>query len=922
MCGATCLSILFQRRWRQDATGILTTRFVACVLIGLISACCLGCGKGQKRPLTIPVQGTVKFKNRPLTNGYVHFTPVTAGTTHPARGLIRPGGKFVMSTWSPGDGVQPGDYLISVVSFKARTAGSSATTQSASKPPRARTPAIPKKFFEPKRSGLRETITEDRGNRPLELNLTGKEPEPAPAPDPLPATDPLPVTGPQEVASREGTAPPSEGESDFIDSGMTGDSIWDQHFVLISSTAALSMAALIAGTIYIYRRKLRADAVSGPAFRAAAGGAILGYSRNSGQAAGPMDPQKTAAVLYERLSRTGGAGKIATRKSSGPPPLMGTDGSASPLQATYAADTGAADVGAADAAEVAADVEQAAERVAPPAEPADEDSRTVSPPEVDDFFTEYVMAESVTNLPEIGKTSRLLRKKSRNRSRKPKMLGGPPAEPAVAQERGDAEERQTLVFGSGVADEVENGVQESFASPEAPALPDQAFVHPAAECGSGVLVPQTQGQPIVLDKLTTVIGRSRSCDAVVRSSRGVSRRHCCITRVGEHYVIRDLDSANGLRVNGMRVVDSVLKHGDEIGIGNLAFVLSFPAATPGSGEIAAARQADVDHLGGAGSDDEAVDNAVEHEADAASGDPSHEPDDEPDDEFVRQREAAMRILQTNGNVYLQLSRSETARIDRVGDLPARPFHLLAAAFGNLSHDIDGDFLKMLVDFKYLQTIDLSSTPITDDSVAPLKEMTQLKGIALCATAVTDRSLEYLSGHQEMRVVRLRRTQISNYGLAILGGMRHLKTLDLRGTRITDGGLAHLSGLEDLEYLDVSHTAVGNAGLAHLRRMSRLTRLVLSVTAVRDAGLEDLSELRALKTLLLFQVDISDVGIRHLEGLTNLETLDLESTRITDAGLESLARLPALRHLYLSHTAVTQAGLQKLHETLPQCEIYA
>ena len=69
------------------------------------------------------------------------------------------------------------------------------------------------------------------------------------------------------------------------------------------------------------------------------------------------------------------------------------------------------------------------------------------------------------------------------------------------------------------------------------------------------------------DPLT--IGRLPECDVVV-SDPAVSRRHAEIRRRDGTFVVVDLDSTNGTRVNGAGVRDRVLNDGDEIRVGSVA----------------------------------------------------------------------------------------------------------------------------------------------------------------------------------------------------------------------------------------------------------------------------------------------------------------------------------------------------------------
>src|SRR5262249_41642362 len=50
----------------------------------------------------------------------------------------------------------------------------------------------------------------------------------------------------------------------------------------------------------------------------------------------------------------------------------------------------------------------------------------------------------------------------------------------------------------------------------------------------------------------------------------------CIAQVKDYLVIRDLCSTNGIRINGHKVAEGELRHGDEVTIGNFQFRVSWP----------------------------------------------------------------------------------------------------------------------------------------------------------------------------------------------------------------------------------------------------------------------------------------------------------------------------------------------------------
>jgi DNA-binding NtrC family response regulator len=78
--------------------------------------------------------------------------------------------------------------------------------------------------------------------------------------------------------------------------------------------------------------------------------------------------------------------------------------------------------------------------------------------------------------------------------------------------------------------------------------------------------PQTgQRCPVEGDRL--LVGKDASCDLVLEDVT-VSRQHLEIERVGDRFVIRDLESTNGTSVNGTRIREAFLAPGSTIMAGN------------------------------------------------------------------------------------------------------------------------------------------------------------------------------------------------------------------------------------------------------------------------------------------------------------------------------------------------------------------
>jgi pSer/pThr/pTyr-binding forkhead associated (FHA) protein/tetratricopeptide (TPR) repeat protein len=82
---------------------------------------------------------------------------------------------------------------------------------------------------------------------------------------------------------------------------------------------------------------------------------------------------------------------------------------------------------------------------------------------------------------------------------------------------------------------------------------------------------------IDLDQDEIVIGRGKECDVVLNDKKS-SRKNTIIAKVGNRYVVRDLDSSNGTYVNGESVKERELSADDVIRIGEVE--IHFVALNP------------------------------------------------------------------------------------------------------------------------------------------------------------------------------------------------------------------------------------------------------------------------------------------------------------------------------------------------------
>jgi pSer/pThr/pTyr-binding forkhead associated (FHA) protein len=92
------------------------------------------------------------------------------------------------------------------------------------------------------------------------------------------------------------------------------------------------------------------------------------------------------------------------------------------------------------------------------------------------------------------------------------------------------------------------------------------------------LLLQPEGSTLELNRPEMLLGRLSEADVRVRSPE-VSRRHCRFVFAEGQWEVFDLNSLNGVWVNGLRVQHAVLKSKDILHIGSYDFEVEIGPAT-------------------------------------------------------------------------------------------------------------------------------------------------------------------------------------------------------------------------------------------------------------------------------------------------------------------------------------------------------
>lgn len=151
--------------------------------------------------------------------------------------------------------------------------------------------------------------------------------------------------------------------------------------------------------------------------------------------------------------------------------------------------------------------------------------------------------------------------------------------PAAAGQQAMATARQPDLAVAGAAtvpvQAVVAGAHSSLPTVQHPAVSASQVKGPEKPARLIVISTNFARQEFPLDKAAVVIGRTDDND-VVLNHRSISRHHAKIVRENDHFHIVDMQSANGVRVNGEEYGKVELRKGDQIDLGHVRLIFVPP----------------------------------------------------------------------------------------------------------------------------------------------------------------------------------------------------------------------------------------------------------------------------------------------------------------------------------------------------------
>jgi adenylate cyclase len=109
---------------------------------------------------------------------------------------------------------------------------------------------------------------------------------------------------------------------------------------------------------------------------------------------------------------------------------------------------------------------------------------------------------------------------------------------------------------------------------------------------NGELVPAGGGDniPLIRDQMT--VGRRDTCDIPLRFPN-VSGVHCELSFRNGYWYIRDRGSTNGIKVNGVRVLEKMLHPKDTITIGKRNYTIRYELPADARGKLEEVQEEDI-----------------------------------------------------------------------------------------------------------------------------------------------------------------------------------------------------------------------------------------------------------------------------------------------------------------------------------------
>lgn len=272
--------------------------------------------------------------------------------------------------------------------------------------------------------------------------------------------------------------------------------------------------------------------------------------------------------------------------------------------------------------------------------------------------------------------------------------------------------------------------------------------------------------------------------------------------------------------------------------------------------------------------------------------------------------SAARALKGDDLQHLDLSRTPIEN-DQLKDIT----NLTGLLVLNLHKcHIDDGALPYLKGFKQLLFLDFGGTQVSDKATLLASTLPNLEFLVFSKCPnVTGRHLSKLLS---VSCLLMDDTALNSEGIREAAAMKELREFYAAGTHITDGDLKLLTNTK-IVALALGRTMVSGKGLKYLN--PALRRIDLDDCHIGDDSMNELGHRPSLLNLNLAGTQVTDAGLKAILSDTNLEQLDLTRTGVSNAAITELSSLSKLTRLILP-SQISELAISNLKHKLPKCQV--
>ncbi|GAA4430925.1 hypothetical protein [Bremerella cremea] len=222
--------------------------------------------------------------------------------------------------------------------------------------------------------------------------------------------------------------------------------------------------------------------------------------------------------------------------------------------------------------------------------------------------------------------------------------------------------------------------------------------------------------------------------------------------------------------------------------------------------------------------------------------------------------------------------------------------------------VDDDVLLLLPSLPQLETLQLGSNVLTDDSAKALGKIPNLKRLVLRNTLVTPEQMASIARSPSIRSIEIEGRTATDANIELLAKFPNLEHVSICNSEATDASIETLAGAPHLARLGFMLVPnMTSSSLESLATLPKLEDLTVKGTQLSDEGLRMIGQMQSLRSLAISpgpKEPFSEAGLKSLASLKHLTTFEIFNPAVDGRSMPTLATFPELTTLVFDGTSIT------------------